>query len=732
MVLLFPALFLFFLFELYPFLYGAYITFSHPEYYQYVLGDPNLILSFKITLLYSFLSIVITFVLGFLFAITFERRLKLKPLYEILFFIPWAIPKYIFILSFRSLLHGYNGDSLFNRLFGTGFNLVDSSFYSWAAIIMVSVILSLPLTTLIIRNALKTTDKELKAVSYIDGVTPLEYYINVALPQIYPTIVPFVVLEFIKSFKAFNIIYLLTQGGPPLLEGFGEKSIIGATTTLTYLSYSMFTEGDDPVIGISYSIIIGIIVLFFLFILFLSYHITRRYKKYKGLFVILPLIFHIIGAISKVGIGTIELIFILIWLPPLYLYIKRNSYFRKVFTYSFLVDFSLNILYMRITDSPFSFSIGSLFTFFMVLFIRPPIMVIGKRREKYGMFYKKIFYWFSIFTVSLFSVLQKKFIYGGIELLISYIFYLKDLLRYLSIAILIFSFLFLNGPLTRIITLIILLGILFEDKLGIKRDNHSVFHLFLSIYLFIVILPIYNILWISLSPKNTLFVNSFFPHPITLANFFSIIYKEKFLLYVKNTLFVAIFTSFLLILSSFGSAYYISRKKNMVGNVLKQSMVYISSFTGIYTLLPLFIVFKSLHLINNIWALAIVFTVNTLPLSIISLEGAISNISFSIEEAASIDGAKTYDILRYLILPLTKSSIVVSGILGFMSAWGGFFAPLIFINDDTKYLISIKLFSYVGEIGSQYPSWTLFSAGAIISAIPAIFLFWITKKFKNI
>ncbi len=730
-ILLSPTLFIFFLFEIYPFLYGLFLTFSNKKYYTYVLGDPNLLLSFKISLLYSILSISLTFFLGFLFAITFERKLTFKPIYEILFFIPWAIPKYIFILAFRALLHGYNGNSLFNTLFGTGFNLVNSTFYSWVAILIVSVILSLPFTTLIIQNALRGTDKELKYVSYIDGATPLEYYINIALPEMYPTIVPFITLEFIKAFKVFNAVYLLTQGGPPLLEGFGDKSIIGSTTTLTLLAYSIFAEGDDPVIGVGYSTVVGVIVLFFLLLLFFSFHITRRYRKYKGIFIVAPFLFHALGLIPGLGFGLWELALFGIYVPSLYLYIKRDFRFRKTFGYAFLIDLVVNIVSMGIKGSPFSFSIGTVFTFFMFLFVRPDITVWRRKDMDYREFYNKMSYWFSVVIAAGLAILQEKFLKGISLFVIPYLMKLEEMLKYTVLLVLIFSLFTTKGYGAKGIVMLLILFVLSSFRARYERNNHPLFHIFLSIYLFILILPIYNILWISLSGENTLLITSFLPRYITFSNFSRIVREEHFLLFIKNSLAVSGITFLLVSILSLGPALYISRRKGFGGTILKNTMIYISSFTGIYTLLPLYIIFRSLHLLNNISALSFVFLVNTLPMAILTVSGAISNLPSSYEEAASLDGATPWQIVFHILFPLIKPSLIVSGILGFMGAWGGFFAPLIFINDTSKYTIPVKLYYYVGEIGSQYPSWTLFSAGAVLSAIPVLFLFYFTRNFRK-
>lgn len=727
-----PLLLFFLLFEIYPFLYGLYLTFSKGgKYYLYVSTDPNLVLSFKISLLYGILSVLLTFLLGFIFAVIFNRDLKFGTWYKLIFFIPWAIPKYIFILSFRALLHGYNGRSLFNTLFGTRFNFVESNFYSWIGILFVSIMLSLPFVTMIIKDALGTTDKELKYVSYIDGATPLEYYLNIVLPQIYPTLIPLIVIEFIKSFKVFNLIYLMTQGGPPILEGFGEKSIVGATTTLSFLAYTIFNEGDDPIFGVAYSIIIGLITLLFLLLLFFSFHITRRYKKYKRFYILLPFFFHLLSSFPGVGLGRGEIFLSLLYIPPFYLYIKRSYKYRKFFIYSFMVDVIINIFSVSYTRIPFSFSIGTVLTFFVFLFIRPSINIIAKRRIGYEEFYRHTLYWLSIIVTQGIAFVKERFIETIIIGMLPLIFRIRNILKYISIGILLFALFTFKGPGSKIIILLLLISIFIVKKRGLKKENHPVFHIIIVIYIFVLLLPFYNILWLSLSSKNTLYISSLIPSSITLSNFYDLLYKEHFLLYIKNSLYTSSLSFFLSIFISFPFAYYIVKGKSRIGRSLKNGLIYFSSFTGIYTLLPLYIIFRSLHLLNSLSALSFIFVLNVLPASVITIEGALNNLSHSYEEAAALDGAKIWQILYYITLPLIKSSLIVSGILGFMSAWGGFFAPLILINDDKKYLISLKLFSYVGEIGSQYPSWTLFSAGAIISLIPVLLLFWIIKRPKE-
>ena len=59
----------------------------------------------------------------------------------------------------------------------------------------------------------------------------------------------------------------------------------------------------------------------------------------------------------------------------------------------------------------------------------------------------------------------------------------------------------------------------------------------------------------------------------------------------------------------------------------------------------------------------------------------------------------------------------------FLNAWNGFLAPMIFLNDDAKYPLSVKLYTYVGKVSSGNPKWGLFSAASILNLIIVFALF---------
>jgi multiple sugar transport system permease protein len=76
-----------------------------------------------------------------------------------------------------------------------------------------------------------------------------------------------------------------------------------------------------------------------------------------------------------------------------------------------------------------------------------------------------------------------------------------------------------------------------------------------------------------------------------------------------------------------------------------------------------------------------------------------------------------------ILAPLSRPVITTSVMVAFLAAWNGFMAPLLILSDDTKYTISVKLFSFVGSIASGTPKWNLFAAASIINGLIIMLLF---------
>jgi ABC-type glycerol-3-phosphate transport system permease component len=157
-----------------------------------------------------------------------------------------------------------------------------------------------------------------------------------------------------------------------------------------------------------------------------------------------------------------------------------------------------------------------------------------------------------------------------------------------------------------------------------------------------------------------------------------------------------------------------------------------SAYTGMHTLLPLYMLFDRLNLVNTFTGIALVVAVQVLPVGVIALSSFLRRIPGEFREVAILNGMKEGSYLLRIILPLSLPLIVGIVIFAIVSAWNAFTVPLIFIDKMKMLPFSIKIYEYAGEIGSYYTKWNLFGAASIIGIIPLIFLYRRSQKFLYI
>jgi multiple sugar transport system permease protein/raffinose/stachyose/melibiose transport system permease protein len=140
-------------------------------------------------------------------------------------------------------------------------------------------------------------------------------------------------------------------------------------------------------------------------------------------------------------------------------------------------------------------------------------------------------------------------------------------------------------------------------------------------------------------------------------------------------------------------------------------------------IVPLYLQFNSYGLINT--SIAAILPRVAFPIGIFIMKQFFQDIPDALEEAAFIDGATRWTVFKKIILPLGKASITTVIILSFINAWNDFLWPLIVINDNIKYTITVGVANFQGTQGTQY---ALIMAGAAIASLPQIIFFLIFRK----
>ena len=96
----------------------------------------------------------------------------------------------------------------------------------------------------------------------LDGASEGELAIHIYIPEIRESLLAMGVLNFIKAFKEFTLVFMMTAGGPPLISGITDRHIVGATTTLGVFLYEIFLQTNDWGINAAYALVMAVLVIF--------------------------------------------------------------------------------------------------------------------------------------------------------------------------------------------------------------------------------------------------------------------------------------------------------------------------------------------------------------------------------------------------------------------------------------------------------------------------------------
>lgn len=193
--------------------------------FQRLVRDPNFTNSLRVTAIYVVGCVVGTVGLGLFAAVLMDRNFRGRSLLRSLIIIPWAAPPVAIALIFRWMLNGQYG--IINRGLAP-FGLMpaeglwlDNPNIALATVLAITIWQLFPFTAVVILASLQSVPKEIKEAAEIDGAGAWTQFWAVTWPVIRPTVSLLALLMTIWSIRRFELIWLLTQGGP-----------VGSTNTL--------------------------------------------------------------------------------------------------------------------------------------------------------------------------------------------------------------------------------------------------------------------------------------------------------------------------------------------------------------------------------------------------------------------------------------------------------------------------------------------------------------------
>ena len=152
----------------------------------------------------------------------------------------------------------------------------------------------------------------------------------------------------------------------------------------------------------------------------------------------------------------------------------------------------------------------------------------------------------------------------------------------------------------------------------------------------------------------------------------------------------------------------------------------VQMFPSTLLMLPLYVLMNRLGLLNRAAGLVIVYATTAIPFCVWTLKGYFDTLPRELEEAARMDGAGTVGIFFRIVLPLSRPAIAVTALFSFMTAWNEFILAGTFMTDEQSYTLPVLLHHYIGEYHAE---WGHFAAGAILTSLPVMVLFYVLQRF---
>ncbi len=241
------------------------------------------------------------------------------------------------------------------------------------------------------------------------------------------------------------------------------------------------------------------------------------------------------------------------------------------------------------------------------------------------------------------------------------------------------------------------------------------------------ILQLFPLLWLfdySLLKSGNFFGDAVFqfPSPPQWDNYVKAFTQGHVLPYFFNSLLVTLVSVAITAVVSILLAYAFTRMKWKF-NVLFMNIILLGMMIPIHaTLLPNFIIFNQVGLLNSYWALILPYTAFNIPISMFIVSGFMETIPKTIEEAAVIDGCSIWGILFKIILPITRPAIATISVVNFINCWNEFIMAYTFITLDKFKTLPFSIIQFVGQYSSNYGA--QFAVMSLI-AIPSIIIYLI-------
>jgi ABC-type glycerol-3-phosphate transport system permease component len=232
----------------------------------------------------------------------------------------------------------------------------------------------------------------------------------------------------------------------------------------------------------------------------------------------------------------------------------------------------------------------------------------------------------------------------------------------------------------------------------------------------------------SLKPLGEIFTDTpiYFSSNASLASFHRLFTSTNFLTYLKNSILVAGTTMVVTITVASLAGYGLTRFQFKGRDTFATLSLFTYMFAPIMIVIPMYIIFKEIGIVNSHFGLVFAYTSFSLPFSLWLLRAFFQSIPLELEEAAMIDGASRFKAVVYVVIPMALPGVIATSIFTFILAWNDYIFTRILISSDELKTLPVGIQDL---FNSTVIDWGMIMAAGVMVIIPAMVFFMTVQRY---
>lgn len=215
------------------------------------------------------------------------------------------------------------------------------------------------------------------------------------------------------------------------------------------------------------------------------------------------------------------------------------------------------------------------------------------------------------------------------------------------------------------------------------------------------------------------------PRPFIVSNYTDILVTWPFWQKTLNSVIVMLLTTVIAVSLSSGAAFVFSRVRFRGRETLFNFFILGLLFPLPVAILPLYLLLRSLNLVDSLWGVILPQVAFSLPFNILLLRSFFSAVPQDLEDAAYVDGATPIEFLLRILLPLVRPALAAVAVIAMVGSWNNFFLPLVVLNSERLYTLPLGVQQFQGEFMTD---WARVLAYVTLAMLPAVAFYLVAER----